>query len=91
MAIDLLIQGIAKGVKTKSDFDKRRAAEAESGLSQPPIPVRTTPTPPASPPVVAKPMTNQEKVNRAADVLHVPGRDVVRGALSRRRAMLEGL
>lgn len=91
MAIDLLIEGIAKGVKTKSDFDKRRAAEAASGLSQPPIPVQKAPVPPTAPTVVAKPMTNQEKVNRAADVLHVPGRDVVRGAMSRRRAMLEGL
>jgi hypothetical protein len=34
---------------------------------------------------------NQAKANVAADALRVPGRDVVRGAMARRKAMLDDL
>jgi hypothetical protein len=35
------------------------------------------------------PMSNKEAVNRAADVLKVPGRDVVRKGMARRKKMLD--
>lgn len=43
-------------------------------------------------PAPAKPSTSpRAKANQAADMLHVPGRDVVRGAMSRRKQMLDDL
>ena len=35
--------------------------------------------------------TNQSRANVAADVLRVPGRDVVRGAMAKRKKMLDEL
>lgn len=35
------------------------------------------------------PMSNKEALNRAADVLKVPGREVVRGAVANRKKMLD--
>jgi hypothetical protein len=35
--------------------------------------------------------TNQSRANFAADVLKVPGRDVVRGAVAKRKKMLDEL
>lgn len=54
--------------------------------TDPEIPVpgrqRTKLPPPPQP-------TNQSKANFAADVLNVPGRDVVRGAAAKRKKMLD--
>lgn len=51
---------------------------------QPEIPVPGRAAPPPE-------LTSQAKANLAADVLRVPGRDVVRGAVAKRKKILDDL
>lgn len=58
--------------------------------SDPEIPVPgRTPSQTQAAQTQAAPMSNKAKVNRAADVLHVPGRDVIRKGMNRRQKMLD--
>ena len=75
MPIDRLIRA---GAKAKQMYDEKPARA--------PAP-RPAPAPKAPPP---RP-TNQSRANVAADALGVPGRDVVRGAMARRKKMLDDL
>jgi hypothetical protein len=63
-------------------------AKSVSSQPDPEIPVpgrqRTKLPPPPQP-------TNQSKANFAADVLKVPGRDAVRGAMAKRKKILDEL
>lgn len=78
MVIGTLIE---LGVKAKNAYnDAKRDPEI-------PVPGRAK----TEMPVKAAPPTNKEKVNQAADMLKIPGRDIVRGAAAKRKQMLDDL
>lgn len=75
---------IVKAGKAIYDDGMARKSAPKKMVSDPEIPVpgrqRGAPQP-----------TNQSKANAAADMLRVPGRDVVRGAMQKRKKMLDDL
>lgn len=79
MPLDALIRA---GMKLKKSYDDTMPTKGPD----PEIPV-----PGRQSTVKAGPMSNKAAVNRAADVLNVPGRDVVRGAMAKRKKMLDEL
>lgn len=74
----------------KKAVDAYKGSMSAKG-SDPEIPVPGRAPSSSSSPVQAAPMSNKAKVNRAADVLNVPGRDVVRGAMAKRKKMLDDI
>ena len=83
MAIGTLIE---LGVKAKSMYN---GAKRDPEI---PVPGRVrTEMPVKAEPVKAAPPTNKEKANQAADMLKIPGRDVIRGAAAKRKQMLDDL
>ena len=42
-------------------------------------------------PVPGRPRVNDSKANTAADMLKIPGRDTIRGAMEKRKKMLDEL
>lgn len=83
MPIGALYKAGKKAVDAYKDSMSAKGSDPEI-----PVPGRT---PSSSSPVQAAPMSNKAKVNRAADVLNVPGRDVVRGAMAKRKKMLDDI
>lgn len=74
---------IKAGVKMKKGYDDAMSSPKRSD-PEIPVPGRKKLPPPPQP-------TNQSKANFAADVLKVPGREVVRGAMAKRKKMLDEL
>jgi hypothetical protein len=80
MPLDKIVKA---GMKAKSMYDADKQ-KPKKMVSDPEIPVpgrqRGAPQ-----------VTNQSRANVAADVLRVPGRDVVRGAVAKRKKMLDDM
>lgn len=74
---------IKAGMKMKEAYDSGMRGPKGSD-PEIPVPGRTKLPPPPVP-------TNQSRANAAADMLNVPGRDVVRGAMAKRKKMLDEL
>ena len=72
---------VEAGMKAKKMYDENKQ-KPKKMVSDPEIPVpgrkRGAPQ-----------VTNQSRANIAADTLRVPGRDVVRGAVAKRKKMLD--
>jgi len=78
MAIGTLIE---LGLKAKKAYD--------AGGRDPEIPVPGRPS--NATPVKIVPTTNREKANQAADMLKIPGRDIIRGTAAKRKQILDDL
>jgi len=68
----------------KQMYDGYKDQQAKGSDPEIPVPGRQKAPPPPK-------VTNQSRANVAADVLRVPGRDVVRGAMAKRQKMLDEL
>lgn len=83
MAIGTLIE---LGMKAKNAYN---GAKRDPEI---PVPGRAKVEMPAKvEPIKAAPPTSREKANQAADMLKIPGRDIVRGAAAKRKQMLDDL
>lgn len=80
MAIGTIVE---TAVKAKRAYDEFKKADPEI-----PVPGRTRTTAPTT---SISPPTNRQKANIAADMLKIPGRNVVRGAMQKRKEMLDEL
>jgi len=78
MAIGTLIE---LGVKAKNAYN---GAKRDPEI---PVPGRVK----TEMPIKAVPPTNKEKANQAADMLKIPGRDIIRGAAAKRKQILDDL
>lgn len=78
MAIGTLIE---LGMKAKSAYN---GAKRDPEI---PVPGRVR----TEMPIKAAPPTSKEKANQAADMLKIPGRDIIRGAAAKRKQMLDDL
>jgi len=70
------------GKEAKKMYDADAAAKRSAPRAAQAAPAKEKASPPPK-------VRNQAKANVAADMLRVPGRDVVRGAMTRRKAMLD--
>ena len=87
MAIGTLIE---LGLNAKKVYNAvKRDPEIPVPGRAPDAPVKTAPV--KSTPVKAAPPTNREKANQAANMLNIPGRDIIRGAAAKRKQMLDDL
>lgn len=82
MAIGTLIE---LGMKAKNAYN---GAKRDPEI---PVPGRVRNEMPVKVPIKAAPPTSREKANQAADMLKIPGRDIVRGAAAKRKQMLDDL
>lgn len=78
MPIDRLIRA---GMKAKEMYSNQGMKGSDPEI---PVPGR----PKSEGPTLSQP-SNRAKANMAADMLRVPGRDVVRGAMAKRKQMLD--
>lgn len=88
MAIGTLIE---LGMKAKNAYNgaKRDPEIPVPGRAKAEMPIKAAPVKAA--PVKAAPPTSKEKANQAADMLKIPGRDIIRGAAAKRKQMLDDL
>ena len=72
---------IKAGKKMYDDYQSQGTKGSDPEI---PVPGRQKAPPPPK-------VTNQSRANVAADMLNIPGRDVVRGAMAKRKKMLDDI
>lgn len=72
---------ISAGIKAKKAYDQQQKQQAQTPT--PGMPARSGPT-------LAQP-SKKANANRAADMFLIPGRDVVRGGMAKRKKTLDEL